>query len=167
MNSLFARLSMALLAIVLSMGAVLFFVERASISAYYEELSQKLNAPIAMYVTEQRQLITDGIPDLDSLHDLAGHAMVINPTAEIYLLDSNGEILGHNLPDGTVVMSQVDLAPVRELIGGNAVFPLRGDDPRNTDSAKVFSAAEVRSGDVHRTVGRGEETDQRIASGKP
>ena len=145
MRSLFAKLSLALLAIVIAMGSALFVVDRYYTQAYYEELSQKLNAPIAMYVTEQRQLIDNGVADLDSLRDLAGHAMVINPTAEIYLLDTDGQILGHNLPPETVLMSGIDLAPVRELIAGSAQFPLRGEDPRNVDNRKVFSAAEVRS----------------------
>ena len=82
-------------------GHAFFFLERVNTKAYYEELSQHLNAPIAMYVTDQRQLITNGIPDLESLRDLAGHAMVINPTAEIYLLDLEGNILGHTLPAET------------------------------------------------------------------
>jgi len=137
-----------LLTIVILMGASLFFADRYFTRAYYEELSQKLNAPIGMYVTDQRQLITNGTPDLDSLTDLASHAMVINPTAEIYLLDPQGNILGHSLPAESVLMSRVDLAPIQSLIAGNARFPLRGDDPRNVSEAKVFSAHEVRSGDT-------------------
>ncbi len=144
MNSLFAKLSAALLSIVVLMGATFFFVDRYQTRAYYEELSQKLNAPIAMYVTGQRQLIDGGVADLDSLRDLAGHAMVINPTAEIYLLDGEGLILGHNLPADSVQKSRVDLAPILSLIAGDAQLPLRGDDPRS-ENAKVFSAAEVRS----------------------
>ncbi|MDH3806171.1 MAG: HAMP domain-containing histidine kinase, partial [Gammaproteobacteria bacterium] len=87
--------------------------------------------------------ITGGKPDLDSLRDLAAHAMVINPTAEIYLLDINGNILGHGLPEETVLHQSVDLAPVRALIDGSARIPLQGDDPRSDSSRKVFSAAEV------------------------
>ena len=140
MNTLFAKLSIALVIIVGAMGTAFFFLERTNTRAYYEELSQHLNAPIAMYVTNQRQLITDGVPDLESLRDLAGHAMVINPTAEIYLLDIEGKILGHNLPAETVLQSSVDLLPVLTLIDGEARFPLRGDDPRSSDNQKVFSA---------------------------
>lgn len=140
MNTLFAKLSVALLLIVCGMGAAFFVVDRTYTRAYYEELSQNLNAPIAMYVTSQRQLIADGVPDLDSLRDLAGHAMVINPSAEIYLLDADGKILGHNLPPESVLMTDVNLTPVRALIDGETRFPLRGDDPRNTSSQKIFSA---------------------------
>jgi signal transduction histidine kinase len=147
MNTLFAKLSLALLVIVASMGSAFFVVERINTRAYYEELTQSLNAPIAMYVTGQRDLITDGTPDLDSLRELAAHAMVINPTAEIYLLDDEGNILGHGLPEETVLHQRVDLAPVKALIDGSARMPLQGDDPRSDSSRKVFSAAEVTTED--------------------
>jgi len=144
-NTLFARLSLALVGIVTLMGSAFYVVDRFYTQAYYEELSQKLNAPIAMYVTEQQQLITNGVPDLVSLKELAKHAMVINPTAEIYLLDTAGKILGHALPAETVLRDSVDLAPVRDLINGARQMPIRGDDPRSMSVSKVFSAYPVRS----------------------
>lgn len=145
MRSLLAKLSLALLAIVTLMGATVYLLDRITTRTYYDELSQKLNAPIAMYVTEQRQLITDGVPDLDSLRDLASHAMVINPTAEIYLLDAQGNILGHSLPENSVVMSSVDLAPIEALISGDKRAPIYGQDPRGAGKEKVFSAYPVTS----------------------
>lgn len=145
MNTLFARLSIALLVIVGLMGAAFYVVDRINTRLYYEELSQTLNAPIAMYVTGQRQLIADGEPDLASLQELASHAMVINPTAEIYLLDTEGKILGHAMEPGTVLQDQVDLAPVRALIDQSAHMPIRGDDPRSESVRKVFSAHPVES----------------------
>lgn len=143
MNTLFARLSTALLIIVLLMGTAFFVVDRVNTQLYYEELTQRLNAPIAMYVTGQRQLISNGAPDLDSLRELASHAMVINPTAEIYLLDTAGKILGHGMPPETVVLDAVDLAPVRALIDDTSPMPIRGEDPRSASIRKVFSAFEV------------------------
>jgi signal transduction histidine kinase len=96
-----------------------------------------------MYVTGQRELITDGVPDLNSLRELASHAMVINPTAEIYLLDTEGNILGHGLPPETVMLGKVDLAPLKQLIAGKGPMPIHGDDPRSGSMRKVFSAFEV------------------------
>jgi signal transduction histidine kinase len=145
MNTLFSKLSIALLVIVGSMGTAFLLLDRINTRAYYEELSQNLNAPIAMYVTQQRQLISNGIPDLESLRELASHAMIINPTAEIYLLDKEGAILGHNLPTTSVLTNNVDLSPVQILVDGNAQFPLRGDDPRNPSVQKIFSAWPVAS----------------------
>jgi len=145
MNTLFAKLSAALLVIVILMGSVFFVAGRINTQLYYEELTQRLNAPIAMYVTGQRDLISNGIPDLESLTELSSHAMVINPTAEIYLLDTEGNILGHGLPPETVMLERVELAPLKELIDGSAAMPIRGDDPRSGSTRKVFSAFEVRN----------------------
>lgn len=143
MNTLFAKMSTALLIIVALMGSVFFIVDRINTRLYYEELTQRLNAPIAMYVTGQHDLITAGVPDLGSLRELANHAMVINPTAEIYLLDVAGKILGHGLPPETVIRDRVDLAPIKALIEGATPMPIRGDDPRSGSIRKVFSAFEV------------------------
>jgi signal transduction histidine kinase len=144
-NTLFAKLSAALLLIVGLMGTAFFFVDRINTQLYYEELTQSLNSPIAMYVTGERDLINTGVPDLESLRQLASRAMIINPTAEIYLLDTDGNILGHGLPADTVLRDKVDLAPIRALIDGTARMPVRGDDPRSGPTRKVFSAAEVQS----------------------
>jgi signal transduction histidine kinase len=144
MRTLFAKLSVALITIVVLMGTAFFVADRINTRVYYEELTQKLNAPIAMYITGQRDLISAGKPDLLSLADLANHAMVINPTAEIYLLDADGNILGHGLPADTVIHDRVDLTPVKSLLEGTAAMPIRGDDPRGS-TQKVFSAFEVRA----------------------
>ena len=140
-----AKLSLALICIITIMGGAVYVVDRVTMRTYYDELSQQLNAPIAMYVTDQRQLIADGVADLDSLRELAGHAMVINPTAEIYLLDARGNILGHSLADDAVSMGRVDLEPIRTLIGGAAAAPVYGQDPRSPGNEKVFSAHPVTS----------------------
>ncbi len=145
MSSLFARLSIALAVIVVVMGGTLFLIARSNTELYFQELTQRLNAPIGMYVTEQQVLIRDGIADVDSLEVLAGHAMVINPSAEIYLLDRSGRILAHGLPDDSLVRSTVNLAPIQALIDGTAPLPIRGDDPRAAEGEKVFSAAPVMS----------------------
>ena len=145
MNTLYTRLSLALLAIVIVTGGALFTVNLLSTRNYYEEITQRLNASIAMYVTDQSQLIEDGVVNQPALAILAEQAMVINPTVEVYLLDTTGRILGHGEGD-ELLAQRVDLAPVRELLAGDARMPLRGTDPRS-DREKVFSAWPVMQGE--------------------
>lgn len=147
MKTLFAKLSVALLAIVVLTGSAFFLVERYSTQNYYEEITQRLNSSIAMYVTGERQLIENDVVNDDALSLLAQQAMVINPTVEIYLLDRQGKILGHALPPESIETDHVNLGPVQTLIGGGAQMPLRGTDPRNREREKVFSAFPVMHGD--------------------
>jgi signal transduction histidine kinase len=146
LNTLFARLSLALLAIVTVTGGALFVLELFSTRNYHEEITQRLNASIAMYVTGESQLIEDGAVNAAALETLAQRAMIINPTVEVYLLDTEGQIVGHGVPDDAIRTRQVEMRPVQQLISGNARMPLRGTDPLS-DREKVFSAHPVMQGD--------------------
>lgn len=145
MNSLFARLTLALLMIVAALGVGFFFLARYATESYYQELTQRLNAPIAMYVTGEHQLIRNGAVDFAALENLARQAMIINPTVEIYLLDAQGRIIDHGLEAETLQLTHVELAPLRALLSQSQDLPILGPDPRDGGS-KVFSVAEIRTG---------------------
>ena len=142
-HTLFARLGIALLLIVSLTGGAFFAIEHFSTRLYYEEITQRLNASIAMYVTNEMQLMENGEVNEEALSLLAQRAMVINPTVEIYLLDAEGRILAHALPPESIQVHQVALGPVRKLIAGGGEMPLRGTDPRNAERQKIFSAHPV------------------------
>ncbi|MDX2428811.1 MAG: ATP-binding protein [Xanthomonadales bacterium] len=148
MKSLFAKLSFALFLVVTLLGSGFFLIERYSTQSYYEEITQRLNASIAMYVTGERQLMEDFVVNREALSLLAQQAMIINPTVEVFLLDTEGNILAHAFPPESILQNQVDLSPVKALIGGNVEMPLRGTDPRNLDREKIFSAFPVMHNDV-------------------
>lgn len=143
MNSLFARLSAALFLVVALIGGGFFLVEQTSSRLYYEEVTQRLNASIAMYVTGEMQLMENGVVNDEALTLLAQRAMIINPTVEVYLLGKDGTILAHAMPPEAVSTQQVDLAPVQALIAGQTEMPLRGTDPRHIGREKIFSAHPV------------------------
>ena len=71
---------MALLLVIILIGGGFFLVERYSTQNYYEQITQRLNASIAMYVTSERQLMKDFVVDKAAVALLAQQAMVINPT---------------------------------------------------------------------------------------
>lgn len=132
-----------MLCVILLIGGMFLLVAMAGTRLYYEEITQRLNASIAMYVAGRSQLIDDGVPSQEDLAVLARQAMVINPGLEIYLLDTEGRILAHALPQGSVVRDVVDLEPVTAMIDGGVELPLRGSDPRTTGDRRIFSAFPV------------------------
>ena len=146
MKQLHAKLSFAMLTIVLLLGGAFYAVDRISVRLYYEELSQRLNSSLAMYVVNAKPLVSNGQVDRDALTELANRAMVINPTAEIYLLDTDGEILGHVLAPDTVNMDRVAVQPIEELLAGSKKLPIKGNDPKNPGIEKIFSAFPVHDG---------------------
>jgi signal transduction histidine kinase len=132
-----------MLAIVIALGGAFYVIERYSIRLYYEELTQRLNASLAMYVVQAEPLIHGSDVNTEALKTLASRAMVINPTAEIYLLDADGTILGHALPPDEILADRVELEPILDFLAGDRPLPITGMNPRAPESPKVFSAFPV------------------------
>jgi len=137
------KLSAAMLAIVFLLGAAFYQIDRYSVRMYYEELSQRLNSSLAMYVVNAEPLISGGEVNHEALSEIANRAMVINPTAEIYLLAPGGAILGHAFPPEEIGVEHIDVGPIRDLLSVSRPLPIKGVDPRNPGTRKIFSAFPV------------------------
>ncbi|VVE88696.1 two-component sensor histidine kinase [Pandoraea bronchicola] len=107
------------------------------------EVIQGLSRGLAEHIAANAQLMDANGMKPDAVRRLFGQLMVVNPSVEVYLLDMQGRVTGHAAPEGHLRRMQVDLAPVHRLLDGEAL-PIYGDDPRNTDVRKVFSAAPLR-----------------------
>jgi signal transduction histidine kinase len=144
-RTLSSKLSIALILILISSSVAMFLAGQFWMKQYNEEITQKINASIAMYITDAYELIgkDDEKPKLDVIKELSRQAMIINPIAEVYLLDSTGRIIAHALPEARIQQRTIPLDPIKAFINGDAVFPLHGVDPRDPTQTKIFSAAQV------------------------
>lgn len=143
LNSLHNRLALALALLLLVFGGAQFFITRHTGELYYEEITQKLSGNLAIYIRDHLPL-TDatGAPDPAHLKALFHMLMVVNPNVEAYLLDAQGNIRGHAQPDAKLIRKTVGLAPIQNFLNG-ARLPLRADDPKSADAARIFSAAPI------------------------
>ncbi len=146
-KTLYARLALVLLAIFLVLAVGISMLVLRSARLYEEEVSQRLQGDLASHIASDRPLIENGAIHQATLEALFHNLMVINPSIEVYLLDPRGNILSFSAPPGHVQRQRVDLQPIRRLLAGNGSLPIRGDDPRNLDRSKVFSAAPIRTED--------------------
>lgn len=150
MRTFSTRLSLALVMIVVAVGIGVFVSSQAGMRSYYEEFNQKLNSSIAMYITGEYQLIQQENDTINQevLTSLAQTAMVINPGVEVYVLDTAGNIIGHNFPVQSILHNTIPLQPLLTFIAGSAQYPFRSIDPRHSQLEKVFSASEIRNDGV-------------------
>ena len=68
--------------------------------------------------------------------------MTINPSIEIYWLDTTGAILAYSAEPAVVKRDRVALEPIRAFLAG-AELPILGDDPRSHDARKSFSVTPI------------------------
>ena len=109
------------------------------------EANQKLNGGIAAQMIKQVRPLVDGVVDTVAIQDIMHSMMVINPSVEVYLLNTEGDIITYVAPYKKVVLDKVNLTPIKEFIEDKVDRKscYLGDDPRSIGELKVFSAAAI------------------------
>jgi signal transduction histidine kinase len=144
LNSLYGRLALGLVALVILMGAVNLVILLHAGRLYQQELNQQLNRTLAAnLISENKLQVEDGRFDPAALKQIFHTYMVINPAIEVYLLDANGRILAFSAPAEKVKREQVDITSIRAFLRASDHLPIVGDDPRDSARRKVFSAAPI------------------------
>jgi signal transduction histidine kinase len=143
MNTLFSRLSLVFTGILLCLGIVTLNIGHRSQQRYFEEFTQELNRPVAMYMANQTRLFVNGQPDTQALAELASHVMMINPSLDVYLLDSQGSILAAASGFEDVIGQKIDMQPLLRFLSGNDRLPVYGDNPAVPGQKRVFTVYPV------------------------
>lgn len=144
-RTLYARLSLVLVALLMVVGLVYVLLSLSSARHYLQEVDQNLGRDLAKNLVADKKLVEAGHINQSALKKTFMDYMVINPSIEIYLLDLQGGILSYSAEPGKVKRNTVSLGPIRSFLDGKVPYPILGDDPRSHDGRKVFSATPVPS----------------------
>ena len=142
---LHVRLTATVLLLLVLLASALLAAARRQAEQDALEATQRLQLGLAAKIAAQqpRPLIdAAGRPDRALLADIAMHAMALNPAIEVYLLDTEGRVIGHALDSQQPLAGRVDLSVVRPLAARDSVppsLPLLGDDPRRPGARNVVS----------------------------
>lgn len=144
-SSFYARLSAIFLIMLLLAGGIYTALAVRSSIEFVQEADQRMNANLAGAIApEMAPFVQDSI-QTEPIGHLLHYLMVVNPHIEIYLLDSTGNILAFFADQAKKVKRErVALGPIHEFIDGDRTASITGDDPRNLDRQKHFSASTIR-----------------------
>ena len=142
-RSLYSKLAAVLTGLFFLVGLAIILVTLFSTDMYQQEVNQRLNSQLADHIVAEKLLMQGNRVNQKALKDIFHMLMVINPSIEIYLLDTEGTILAFSAAPNRVKRKRVDLGPVRNLLDGQATIPVSGDDPRSLGGKKVFTAARI------------------------
>ena len=144
-RTLYARLSVALVAIVLAIATLYAALTLFATRHHLQVTEQRLHRDLAHDLVADRNLVEEGRINEAALKEMFHDYMTINPSIEIYLIDLDGRILSFSADPGVVKRNRVSLEPVRAFLAGDDAYPLLGDDPRSHDRQKAFSVTPVPS----------------------
>ncbi len=142
-NRLYWKIALTLISILVILGVGYMFIASYTSNKYFQEVNQRLYGGIAEHLVKETKPLVNGVPDTTATHDIMHSMMVINPSAEVYLLNPEGKIIDYVVPYKTVRRERVNLEPIQQFIKDKGQCFVMGDDPKNPDETKVFSAAPI------------------------
>lgn len=110
---------------------------------YVQEINQQLYGDVAKHLVKETQPLKQGQVDTAATHDIMHSMMVINPSLEVYLLDTTGQIIDYVVPYSEVKLERVNLEPVRHFLVSDSPHMIVGDDPKLPGTENIFSAAPI------------------------
>ena len=149
-SSLYWKIAVIFLFALIIISIVYLYIAAFTAEMYYQEASQRLNAEVAQHIADEHQFFVNGKANQEALKKIFHDIMIINPSIEIYLLDTDGKILSYFAPNKEVKLERVPLEPIEEFLDVGASSFVMGADPKNEHIEKTFSAANVFEGNIHR-----------------
>ena len=147
-NRLYWKISATLFSIRGVLGLIYILISSFMAQQYFQEVNQRLYGGIAESTVQEVKPLVDGQVDTSAIQDIMHSMMVVNPSVEVYLLDTEGRIITYVAPYKRVKLKSVDLAPIKQFIAErdnpNCIL---GDDPRHPGQIKAFSAAPLIEAD--------------------
>ncbi|MGA7722931.1 MAG: ATP-binding protein [Ignavibacteriaceae bacterium] len=142
-NSLYWKISAVFLLILMIISAVYIYISVITAEMYFQETRQKLDLNVASHIASDNDFFSGDSININVLKNVFHNVMVINPSIEVYLLDTTGIILAYYAPQQTVKLKEVPLDPVKKFISAQPETFLMGVDPKSPEKQKAFSAAKV------------------------
>ncbi len=149
-SSLYWKIAAVFLFALIIISIVYLYIAAFTAEMYFQEASQRLNEKVAQHIADENQCFINGEANQEVLKKVFHDVMVINPSIEVYLLNSEGKILTYFAPNKEVKLDYVPLEPINEFLEVGASSFVMGADPKNEHVEKTFSAAKVYEGEVQR-----------------
>jgi signal transduction histidine kinase len=147
MLSLYHRLAFSISFAFIIMASVLFYWSNSLAEQSKFQAEQQLHIKLAEHLAHDNPLLQDGVYDKKALENLFHSLMILGPAFEFYFLDPAGNIITYSADADKIKRQSVELSPLVALIANPDAAPIFGDDPRNVDKQKIFSAAPIYRGD--------------------
>ncbi|GAB3337832.1 ATP-binding protein [Larkinella ripae] len=140
---LYGKLALTFLLVLTLLAAVYGFLTAYSANRYFEANYQRLNREVAAHIAKFTLPFINQRVNRKGAETIFFNAMVTNPSAEVYLLDSAGTILLYHAEPKEIHLNRIALHPIHDYIQTRGQVYILGDDPKDPLEKKIFSAAKV------------------------
>jgi signal transduction histidine kinase len=146
-QSLYWKISAAFLSVLIIISVIYIYIVAFSAEMYFQEANQRLSAPIAQRLLKYYEPVVNHQLNEEKLTDIYAIQKIVNPSIEVYVVDTTGKIISHCPANNGICRMKVSLKPIKQFISRENPPFLMGDDPKYEHGEKTFSAASINDGE--------------------
>ncbi|MEW6060617.1 MAG: HAMP domain-containing sensor histidine kinase [Bacteroidota bacterium] len=145
-HSLYWKISAVFVALLFVLGSIYIYIVAFSAEMYFQEANQRLNARIAQQMLKHYKPLVNHKLDSLRLEEIYTTQKIFNPSIEVYVLDTLGNIISHCPTNQHIVSASVSIEPIKTFVSLTKPEFVEGDDPKKIGGKKTFSATTIEDG---------------------
>lgn len=114
-----------------------------AITHYHQATTQLVNKDVAAHIAEFTSPFDGGGINKQKADSVFKDAMVLSPSAEVYFLDTSGNVIAFHAPQTAIKLWKIPLPNIDKYIATQGKEYIKAPDPKHPAELKIFSAAEV------------------------
>ncbi len=141
--SLFKRIIILIFLLITVLSLLFIVITYLTTKEFYQSATQLTDKDVAVHIARFASPFQDEGINKTVADSVFYNAMVLNPSIEVYFLDTTGKIMYYQSPDSTIKLWKIPLENIQKHIQSKGEDYIKGPDPKEPSQQKVFSAAEV------------------------
>lgn len=141
--TIFRRIYIVIFLLIALLVVIFTGITYMATTNFYEMSTQLLNKDVAAHIAKFTSPYGREGFDRQKADSVFYEAMVISPSAEVYFLDTTGEVIYFHGEASAIKSHRISLDHILRYLASNGTQHINGPDPRDPAHPKIFSAALV------------------------
>jgi hypothetical protein len=140
---LFRRIYIVIFLLIALLVVIFTGITYMATTNFYETSTQLLNKDVAAHIAKFTSPYGREGFDRQKADSVFYEAMVISPSAEVYFLDTSGQVIYFHGQPAEIQSHRIPLEHILRYLASDGTQHISGPDPRDPAHPKIFSAAAV------------------------
>ena len=141
--SIFRRITVMVFALITILGVLFMALTYYATSRYHLASTQLLNKDVAAHIAKFASPFDRSGINKRKADSIFKNVMILNPSTEVYFLDSAGNVMDFYGPNKEIKLWKVPLENINKFILSKGEEYIKAPDPKDQSYDKIFSASEV------------------------
>jgi signal transduction histidine kinase len=143
-SSIFRRITIMVFTLITLLGVLFMGLTYYATNHYHLASTQLLNKDVAAHIAKFASPYDGTEINKRRADSVFKNAMIISPSAEVYFLDTAGNVLDFYGSKKEIKSWKVSLKNIDKYLASKGEDYIKAPDPRDPSNPKIFSAAEVK-----------------------